>query len=70
MRTSVNLLILCSIVFFTGCAAMPQLFQAVDDIATDDCVTIKVDRDAFKNENGTDVHLQLDVVNKDPENKN
>ncbi len=42
---------------------MPEFFKTVDDIATDDAITIKVDRDAFKKD--TDVHILVDVLNKD-----
>jgi hypothetical protein len=42
---------------------MPELFKTVDDIATDDAVTIKVDKDAFQK--NTDVHVIVDVINRD-----
>lgn len=49
----------------TGCSAMmPELFKTIDDIATDDAITVQVDRDAIKKD--TDVHILVDVVNKDP----
>lgn len=57
------IMIITMTMMLSGCASMPELFKTVDDIATDDCVTIKVDRDAFKKD--TDVHIVLDVVNKD-----
>lgn len=52
-----------AIALLTSCAAMPSLFQAVDDIATDDCITVKVDRDAFKRK--VDVKVYVEVVTKD-----
>lgn len=49
----------------TGCSAMmPEMFKTIDDIATDDAITVQVDRDAIKKD--TDVHILVDVVNKDP----
>ena len=45
----------------TGCAAMPELFKAVDDIATDDCITVKVDRDAFKDGQNVKINVDIDV---------
>lgn len=53
------------LIFLNSCAAMmPDMFKTLDDIATDDAITVKVDRDAFKKD--TDVHVLVDVVNKDP----
>ena len=49
----------------TACASLPQLFQTVDDIATDDCITIKVDKDAFQKETDVTIKLSIDVTNKD-----
>jgi starvation-inducible outer membrane lipoprotein len=48
----------------TGCATLPELYKTVDDIATDDAITVKVDRDAFKKD--TDVNVIVEVKNKDP----
>jgi hypothetical protein len=48
----------------SGCSAMmPEMFKTIDDIATDDCITVKVDRDAFKQK--VDVHVLVDVINKE-----
>lgn len=59
--------ILISIVMMallSACAAMmPDMFKTIDDIATDDAITVQVDRDAIKKD--TDVHIIVDVVNKD-----
>lgn len=56
-----HLIILFS--FLTSCSSMDPFFKTVDDIATDDCIIIKVDRDAFKKD--TDVKIMVDVLNKD-----
>lgn len=42
---------------------MPEMFKTIDDIATDDAITVQVDRDAIKKD--TDVHIIVDVLNKD-----
>lgn len=58
------LISLLAMIGLTGCAAMmPDMFKTIDDIATDDAITVQVDRDAIKKD--TDVHIIVDVVNKD-----
>lgn len=54
-----------SLVFLlTGCAAMlPELFKAVDDIATDTAVKVEIDKEAFQKD--TDVTVSIEVKNKD-----
>ncbi len=55
---------LLALLFLPGCAAMmPDMFKTIDDIATDDAITVQVDRDAIKKD--TDVHILVDVINKD-----
>jgi len=59
------LLCLISSMFLVSCGALnPELFKAVDDVLTDDCVTIKVDRDAFHGD--PDFHAVIDVTHKAP----
>ncbi len=54
----------CGAALLTGCAAaLPEMFKTIDDIATDDAITVAVDRDAIKKD--TDVHIIVDVINKD-----
>jgi len=57
MKLIVTLLLLSS------CATLPELYKTVDDIATDDAITVKVDRDAFQKD--TDVHVRVDILKKD-----
>jgi len=47
----------------TSCATLPELYKSIDDIATDDAITVKVDRDAFQKD--TDVHVRVDILKKD-----
>lgn len=53
-----------SLIFLlTSCAALPQLFNSVEKIATDDAITVKVDKDAFQKD--TDVKVNVEVTNKE-----
>ncbi len=47
----------------TGCAAMPQIMQDIDDMATDTAIKIEVDKEAIKP--NTNVYLNLRVLNKE-----
>jgi hypothetical protein len=49
----------------TGCAQMlPGLFSAVEDIETQEAITLTVDKEAFQKD--TDVKISIEVTNKDP----
>lgn len=53
-----------SLIFLvTGCTAMPELFKAVEDIATDTAVKVEIDKEAFQKD--TDVTVAIEVKNKD-----
>lgn len=58
-----RLISLMALLSLYGCTAIPELYKTVDDIATDDAITIKVDRDAFQRD--TDVSVSVEVRNKD-----
>jgi hypothetical protein len=61
MKTLISII---AMAILSGCSAMvPDMFKTIDDIATDDAITVQVDRDAIKKD--TDVHIIVDVVNKD-----
>ncbi len=49
---------------FSGCGIGPEFLKTVDDVATDDAIEIKIDRDAFKKE--TDVLIDIRIINKEP----
>lgn len=57
---------LISVAFATllvGCSSIiPDMMKTIDSVATEDAITIQVDRDALNKD--TDVHVLLDVVNK------
>ncbi len=57
-------LILFSLFFLYACSGMPQVADDIEKIADNDAITIKCDKDAL-NQN-TDVHIIVDVVNKEP----
>ena len=49
----------------TGCSQMlPGLFSAVEDIETQEAITLTVDKEAFQKD--TDVKISIEVTNKDP----
>jgi hypothetical protein len=52
------------ICILSGCAAMmPELFKAIDDIATDTAVKVEIDKEAFQKD--TDLKISIEVINKD-----
>ena len=63
---------LCKLISFfslslllTGCAQLlPGLFSAVEDIETQEAITLTVDKEAFQKD--TDVKISIEVTNKDP----
>lgn len=59
-----KLIQILAIILLPSCAGMDSFFKSADDILTDDAITVKCDRDCFKNED-TNVHVQVDVINKD-----
>lgn len=44
-------------------ACSPEMYKTIDDIATQDAIVISVDRDALQKD--TDIHIALDIKNKD-----
>jgi hypothetical protein len=49
----------------TGCSQLfPGLFTTIDDIETQETITLKVDKEAFQKD--TDVKISIEVTNKDP----
>jgi hypothetical protein len=60
---SVSLITACIVIFSltTSCAALPALFTAVEDIADDEAVQVKISREAINK--GTDITIALDVKN-------
>lgn len=60
-------LIFCAVLsmLLTGCAQLlPGLFSAVEDIETQEAITLTVDKEAFQKD--TDVKISIEVMNKDP----
>ncbi len=49
------------LVLLAGCQALPQLYQAVEDIANDEAIEVMVSREAISKQ--TDVTVTVDVKN-------
>ncbi len=65
-----TLLIVTSLVLMSSCRMMlPELYEAVDDIATDGVVEIRIDKEAFQYDQ--DIILTLGIINHEgkPEHK-
>lgn len=60
---SMKALLLISILFLYSCAALEPVSDDIKEIANNDAVTVKVDRDSFQKD--TDVHVSVDILNKD-----
>ena len=41
----------------------PEMYKTIEDIATQDAIVVSVDREAFQKD--TDIHIAIDVKNKD-----
>lgn len=54
------------LVMLSSCQYLPQVADDIKEIANNDAITVKVDKDSFQKE--TDVHVVVDVVNKEIEN--
>jgi len=64
MRNSFKGLLLIPILFMHSCAAFTPIMDDVEKIADNDAITLKCDKDTFQK--NTDVHIAIDVINKDP----
>lgn len=64
IKLKMSLFPLSIIALLISCSPLtPEIFKTIDDIATDDAISIQVDRNAFKK--NTDVHITVDVLNRD-----
>lgn len=66
IKQMTNFIVLITLpLVLTSCSGLtPDLFRAVDDIATDGVVSIQIDKEAFKK--NVEIHLNLDIQNKEP----
>ena len=57
--------ILCLIfsILLTGCTTLPQLYQSLEEMATDDGIYLTIDKDAFQRDK--DISVIVDIKNKD-----
>ncbi len=58
-----SLVIIFGFSLLTACSALPQFFQAADDVLTDDAITVQVDKEAFQKD--TDVNVYVEIKNKE-----
>lgn len=58
-----NLAFVFLTLLLASCTYVPELAKMADDIATDDAIKIEIDRDAIKKD--TDIHMKIDILNKD-----
>jgi hypothetical protein len=48
-------------IFLTSCTALPQLYQAAEDIADDNAIKLEISREAINKQ--TDVNVVIEVKN-------
>ena len=53
--------LICTLLFLTSCTALPQFFQASEDIADDTAIKIEVSKEAV--EKKRDITISIDVIN-------
>lgn len=64
MKTLLDFSIIAPLMCLTGCAAwVPEMANIIDSIE-DTAVKVEVNKDAMGPE--TDIHVLVDVINKDP----
>lgn len=42
---------------------MPEMFQTIDNIATDGVIQVQIDKEAFQKD--TNIHVNVDILNRD-----
>jgi len=47
-------------ILFSGCTTLPQLYQAAEDIADDDAITIIMSKEAIQKQSNISISLQLE----------
>lgn len=63
IKSYIGLYALVAITLLSGCNSIPGLFQAVDDIATDNALEITFSRESLQKE--TDIDVYIKIQNKD-----
>lgn len=58
-----EILIPVGLLLLPGCSSLPAISSDIEKIATNDAVTLKIDKDTFGD--STDVHVIIDVINKE-----
>lgn len=58
-----RLISLITLAFLQGCNSMPEFYKTIDDIATDNAVSVSCDRDCFRK--NTDLKIILELVHNE-----
>jgi hypothetical protein len=61
LKTNLPCLLITSLL--TSCAGTPEIFQAVENIATDGVIQVQIDKEAFQKD--TNIHVNVDILNRD-----
>jgi len=59
--TSLGFIAMTLVLF--GCQYLPQVAESIEQIATDDAISIQIDKDAFQKD--TDVSVTVQIKNKE-----
>ena len=63
LRLKMNLPCLLITNLITSCAGTPEIFKAVENIATDGVIQVQIDKEAFQKD--TNIHVNVDILNRD-----
>lgn len=55
------------LIFLTGCQTLPQLYQAAEDVATDNAIKVEISREAIQKQ--TDLDVYIDIKNTSNQTK-
>jgi hypothetical protein len=56
-----KLINILAVFLLTSCQALPQLYQAAEDIADDEAVQVKISREAIQKQ--TDITISIEIKN-------
>lgn len=55
---TLSLVFFLFLVVLSGCSYMPEITKAVEDIETEEAVSVRIDREAFQNRKNVVVYVQ------------
>ena len=65
LEENMKLIQIAMLSLLSSCAGMDSFFKDADDVLTNNVIEVNVDKEAFVNDD-VDVHVSVDVLNKDP----